>query len=108
MVGNKWRRSKRQQGKHELKKTAKPKRLKNGNSRFFILKRGIALLKFDFSTQEWQELYRKCSFTDEELKIIQYRRRGWSLSTIAAELYLSERTINRRISSITKKIIKSI
>lgn len=65
-------------------------------------------MKLDFSSNEWGMLYQKCGFTDDEKQVIELRRRGWALSTIAAELYLSERTINRRINSIAKKIIKAI
>lgn len=61
-------------------------------------------MKFDYYPHEWGFFIEKCGFTDDELQVIEYRRRGWELSRIAAELYTSERTINRRIKSITNKI----
>lgn len=65
-------------------------------------------MKFDFTPKEWGYFFEHCSFTDDEREVIYFRRRGWELSRIAAELNWSERTINRRISSIAHKIINAI
>ena len=42
--------------------------------------------------------------TDEEMDVLQLRRRGWRNADIAAELNCSERTVKRRIHSIKNKI----
>ena len=42
--------------------------------------------------------------TDEETDVLQLRRRGWRNADIAAELNLSERTVNRRVKAIAGKL----
>lgn len=42
--------------------------------------------------------------TDEETDVLQLRRRGWRNADIAAELNLSERTVNRRVKAIVGKL----
>lgn len=63
---------------------------------------------FDFSKEEYDELVENCGFTDEELAVLTFKRRGWSHIAIAAELYTSESTIKRRCKSIKKKIYRHI
>ena len=65
-------------------------------------------VNFDFTKREWDMIFAKAIFTDQEKDIISLRQRGWTLSSIAAELYLSERTVNRRLNNITRKILKVI
>lgn len=65
-------------------------------------------MKLDFFPHEWDVFYEKCGFTDSEKEVIELRRRGWELPRIAAELYLSERTVNRRIKSVAGKIERII
>lgn len=64
--------------------------------------------RFDFSHEEYQKFIVQCPFTDEELKILEMRRKGKSIIQVSMELNLSDRTVERRIKSICKKIIKEI
>ena len=64
--------------------------------------------RFDFSYEEYQKFIVQCPFTDEELKILEMRRKGKSIIQVSMELNLSDRTVERRIKSICKKIIKEI
>lgn len=64
--------------------------------------------RFDFSYEEYQKFIVQCPFTDEELKILEMRRKGKSVIQVSMELSLSDRTVERRIKSIGKKIIKEI
>jgi DNA-binding NarL/FixJ family response regulator len=66
------------------------------------------LRKFDFSYEEYNKFIVQCPFTDEELKILEMRRKGKSVIQVSMELNLSDRTVERRIKSIEKKIIKEI
>ena len=65
-------------------------------------------MKFDFTKCEFDYFVDNAGFTDEELNILNYKRRGWINSRIAAEIYISERTVLRRIKDIKKKIIRVI
>lgn len=62
--------------------------------------------KFDFSSEEYQKYLRLCPFSDEELKILDLRRRGKSVIEIHFMLNLSESTVLRRMDSIVSKINK--
>lgn len=66
------------------------------------------MYKFDFSFDEYQRFLNRCPFTEEEIQILGMRRRNKSISQIALELNLSERTVSRYIKSICKKIKKEI
>lgn len=50
--------------------------------------------------------YEKLCFllTDEEKAVLDLKRRGFGNAEIAAELNLSERTVNRRIKAIVGKL----
>lgn len=50
--------------------------------------------------------YEKLSFllTDEEKAVLDLKRRGFGNAEIAAELNLSERTVNRRVKAIVGKL----
>lgn len=63
-------------------------------------------MKLDFLESEWQELIENCAFTDDELEIIPYLKRGVYLYTIAQELNVSEKTVGRRKKHIETKMIK--
>lgn len=58
-----------------------------------------------FYANEWNEFLNHIDFTDEEKKVIELVRRGWAQEDIAAELYCSRRTVARRYTSITNKIV---
>ena len=64
--------------------------------------------RFDFSYNEYQNFLLKCPFTDEEIKILDLRRKGKSVIEISLELNISDRTVERRIGSIARKILKEI
>lgn len=64
--------------------------------------------RFDFSSKEYQHLIEVCPFTDEELEVLRLRRKGKSRIEISMLLNISDRTVDRRISSIVKKIIKEL
>lgn len=66
------------------------------------------MYKFDFSSDEYKYFLDVCPFTDDELKIIDMRRRGKSKIQIALALNVSERTISNYIKSIVKKIKKEL
>lgn len=62
--------------------------------------------KFDFSSSEYQKYLQLCPFSDEELKVLDMRRRGKSVIEIRFALNLSESTVLRRMDSIARKIDK--
>ena len=64
--------------------------------------------QLSFLKSEWEEFLNCIDFTDDELKIISLIRRGWPQEDIAAELFLSRRTVARRVTSISNKIIHYI
>ena len=61
-------------------------------------------MKFDFSMSrsEYDDLV--FGMTDEDREVLDLRRRGRSNADIAAELYCSERTVNRRVRNIKNKL----
>lgn len=63
-------------------------------------------MKLEFLESEWQELIENCAFTDDELEIIPYLKRGLYLYSIAQRLNVSEKTVQRRKKSIETKMIK--
>ena len=65
-------------------------------------------MKLDFYNDEWELIINNCGFTDDELEIVKFLRRGWAQADIAAEVCISRRTLVRRKKSITKKIIHYI
>lgn len=62
----------------------------------------------NFYADEWQDFIDNCGFTDDELEIVKLLQRGWYIVDIAAELNVSERTVNRRKKKIKAKIIRHI
>ena len=64
--------------------------------------------KFDFSYKEYHRFIERCPFTDEELMILDMRRKNKSIVEISFQMHLPERTIARRIKSIAKKIRKEL
>lgn len=64
--------------------------------------------RFDFSYSEYQRFLERCPFTDEEIEILQLRRRGKSITEISFSLSISDRTVARRIKSIVRKISAEI
>jgi DNA-binding NarL/FixJ family response regulator len=65
-------------------------------------------MRLQFFNDEWEEFIAECGFTDDELKIVPFLRRGWYSVDIAAELCLSVSTFKRRKKRIEQKIIRYI
>lgn len=65
-------------------------------------------LKGEFTGPECDYLRSVCNFTREELEVFNLRVSGCSLVEISLELCMSERTVQRRIAGIKKKIIRVI
>jgi len=63
---------------------------------------------FDFSYNEYQRFIERCPFTDEEIEILNMKRRGKSNIDISMRLHISERTVTRRLRSIQNKILREI
>lgn len=63
---------------------------------------------FDFSYNEYQRFIERCPFTDEEIEILNMKRRGKSNIQISMQLHICERTVSRRLKSIKRKISKEI
>ena len=63
---------------------------------------------FRFYNDEWDKFIKNCGFTDDEMGIILFLRRGWAQADIAAELHISPRTLARRKKIIENKIIRYI
>lgn len=66
------------------------------------------MYNFDFSSAEYRHFIEVCPFTDDELKIIDMRRRGKSNTHICQQLNIAERTLSKRIKSIANKISKEL
>ncbi len=64
--------------------------------------------KFDFTKAEYDNFIDQCPFSEDEVKVLTLRRRSKSITYMARELNCSERTINRRIKNISKKILRVI
>lgn len=62
----------------------------------------------NFFKDEWDDFEENCGFTDDELEVVRYLRRGWYAVDIAAELYVSEKTVVRRKKRIKQKILRYI
>lgn len=61
-------------------------------------------MKTDFYNDEWEAFVVYCGFTDDELNVVEFLRRGWAGIDIAAELTISLSTLTRRKKRITNKI----
>lgn len=58
----------------------------------------------NFYKDEWDDFVANCGFTDDELEIIVFLRRGWVCIDIAEELNVSYSTLKRRRARIANKI----
>lgn len=67
-------------------------------------------MSFDFTQSEYDYLHKNCRFNKHNLeeKIFEMRCDGCSIIEISMETNLSIPTVNRRIASIKKKIMKVI
>ena len=65
-------------------------------------------MKLDFDENDWDRFIARCCFTDQELEVIPFLKRGWYGEDIAAELSLSRRTVCRIKKRISNKILKQL
>lgn len=65
-------------------------------------------MKFDFTKKEYEFFLNNCFFTEEEEKILLLKLKGNTTLQISIKLNLSTSTVDRRIKSIKKKILKLI
>lgn len=63
---------------------------------------------FDLTKSEYEELKDKLMLNEELSKILEMRIKGYSITKMSIEMNMSERTINRRIKELKKKIMKII
>lgn len=61
---------------------------------------------FDFTKDEYEMLKENLMLNDELSQILEMKIKRYSIVQISMELNLSERTVNRRISELKKKIRK--
>lgn len=61
-----------------------------------------------FFNDEWEAFVENCGFTDDELEIVKFLRKGWACIDIAAELCISLSTLTRRKKRISQKILRYI
>lgn len=63
---------------------------------------------FDLTREEYIKLKNDLMLNEELSKILEFKIKGYSRVQIAMELNLSERTLDRRIKLLKKKIFKTI
>ena len=63
-------------------------------------------MKLKFLDDEWEEFIDHCGFTDDEIEILPFLRRGWYGFDIAAELNISISTFKRRKKNVEDRIAK--
>jgi DNA-binding NarL/FixJ family response regulator len=66
------------------------------------------MYKFEFSRAECDRLLQDCGFSRLEQEVFERRRRGESTVEMAMALHVSEATIQRKIKSAAKKIMREI
>lgn len=59
---------------------------------------------FDLTKEEYEQLKDKLMLNDELSKILEMKIKRFSIVQMAMELNLSERTVNRRVKELKKKI----
>ena len=63
---------------------------------------------FDLTKDEYEYIIDKAMLSEELIKILEMKIKGYSITKIAMELNMSESTVNRRIKILKKKIMKVI
>lgn len=61
---------------------------------------------FDFNKDEYEYLKEKLMLNEELSKVLEMKIKGYSITKISLELNISERTTNRRIKELKRKIAK--
>lgn len=63
-------------------------------------------IKSEFTARECDYFRMQCNFTPEERAVFDLRVRDESVVKIADSLNMSQRTVDRRLASIKKKILR--
>ena len=63
---------------------------------------------FDFTKDEYDYIKSKLMLNEELLQILEMKIKGYSIVQISMKTNLSERTVNRRIKELKKKINRVI
>ena len=63
-------------------------------------------IKTEFTEPECDYFRRMCNFTEDERAVFDLRVKGKSIIEISMKLPMAERTVNRRIKDIKRKIHK--
>jgi DNA-binding NarL/FixJ family response regulator len=63
-------------------------------------------MNFDFTKEEFETISKRAMLNDELIKIFEMKIKGYSITKMSMELNMSERTVNRRINELKKKIIR--
>ena len=61
---------------------------------------------FDFNKDEYEYLKEKLMLNEELSKVLEMKIKGYSITKISLELNISEKTTNRRIKELKRKIAK--
>lgn len=61
---------------------------------------------FDFNKNEYEYIKDKLMLNEELSKVLEMKIKGYSITKISLELNISERTTNRRIKELKRKITK--
>ena len=65
-------------------------------------------MRFDFTREEYKAIKERLMLNEELSKILQFKIEGKSIIEMSNILHCSESTINRRIKTIKRKLMKII
>ena len=63
-------------------------------------------MNFDFTKEEFENISKRAMLNDELIRIFEMKIKGYSITKMSMELNMSERTVNRRIKELKKKIYR--
>ena len=72
------------------------------------VKRSDAMLKFEFTKEEVNDIKNKIYLSDMQERIFEYRLKEYSITKMAQLENVSESTVSRELNKIKKKIAKII
>ena len=87
---------------------SKTTKSKNGHRRCKSCGRFMQVSMFEFTEEEFKEITKKAMLNEELTKIFEMKIKDYSITKIALEMNMSESTVNRRIRTLKKKIMKVI
>ena len=61
---------------------------------------------FEFTKEEFEEICNKAMLNNELTKIFEMKIKDYSITKIAREMNMSERTVNRKIRQLKNKIMR--